>query len=347
MSVDWPQTWDLSPLYTGVDDRKLVEDIDRVVDHGLDWQSARRRAWGYLYLLSASGVCDDLVRADVAKRMAQLQNGERPISGLERFVAGWQQDRALGLVHPLARAAEAGGLDWRGLVCARHELQSLAGQLSAVPPPHGLHSLSWNDCVDLVLTSAAGAGDRTMMVDLLRGRRVDAALRPGKLSRPLCLAPDPVIGPFVSMRALGKLGDALVLAHELQHAIDEVELDTPPPPLAAEMSARLSERRLLSRVSAIFGAERILALVRERQNSELIEPLRTLIAQVEAAETLLATGHTTSDPAHAAAFLVPPLYPVVHVKSYLAVFTDLPLPPETADLYRRLAELLETMMSPL
>lgn len=347
MSAGWPQTWDLGPLYAGADDRKLVEDIARAVDHAPDWQSARRRAWGYLYLLSASGACDDEARADVANRMAQLQNGERPISGLERFVAGWQQDRALGLAHPLARAAEAAGLDWHGLDCARQELQTLAGQLSAAPPSRCLHPLSWNDCVDLVLTSAAGTGDRTVMVDLLRGRRVDALLRPGKPSRPFCLTPDPVIGPFVSMRAQGKLGDTLVLAHELQHAIDEIELGIPPPPLAAEMRARLSERRVLSTVSATFGTEKVVALMRERQNSELIEPVRTLIVQVEVAETLLARGHTISDPAHAAAFFVPPLYPVFHLKSYLAAFTDVPLPPGTADLYRRLAGLLETIISSL
>ena len=341
MAQEWPQTWDLTSLYTEPNDFRLVEDIARARDHAPGWQSARRRAWGYLFLLSASGACDDAARSDVVRQMADLQDGVTVTGPIGRFIAGWRQDQAQGLPHPLARAAIAGGLDWRALVSARLELQILVRELLLLPLARNRQQLAWDDCVDLVLKSARNAAERQVGMDLVGGRHVDILTRPGKPSRPFCLAPDPAVDPFISMQARGDLQDALVLTHELQHAIDEIGLGTPPEPLAAEMNARHAERHVLSTVATTFGAESAIALVLVRQGSELIEPLRTLILQIEAAEELDATGYATSSPAHSAAFAIPPLYPAYHILSYLAAFADLPLPPKTAALYGQIVMLFE------
>lgn len=335
--TDWPQSWDLSPLYSGLGDERLGNDIAAIDAKSAGWQRAARRAAGYLFLLLASGVGDVRTDRDVARCFAQLQRDAQ--TAADRFTADWKADLSEGLPHPLTRAALAMGLCWRRLVLARDDLAALAEQFQRSATLTKLPGLNWNNCVALSLEGFENPDERDIAVQLIANRHVDALARPRKLSRPFCMAPDPAIGPFVSMRAGGTLIDALVLAHELRHAVDEISAGVPPPTLTAEMSARQAERRLFETVAVRFGTDNAVSLLLERQRSEIVGPLKTLVAQIDAAQTFLTTGRLTSN----AAFEVPPLYPVAHITSTLSAFTDLAMPEETAVLYRNAEKLFKTI----
>jgi oligoendopeptidase F len=147
-------------------------------------------------------------------------------------------------------------------------------------------TIDWPTATGLVVEAFAGlaAPLGAEVRAALAGGRVDALPRPGKSGRPFTRAVGPADPVYVSVSFTGRPHDALVLAHELGHAV-HLQASAPaglfgglPQPVLAETVALFFEGLTAGRVDAqLTGpAERVWFLGRQL-DTLLVTPLRQAV----------------------------------------------------------------------
>lgn len=118
--------------------------------------------------------------------------------------------------------------------------------------------LSWDDAVELVLGSYERFSPRagSLVREFFERRWIDAALAQGKEGGAYCMAATPRHHPYVMLNFVGKLNDALTLAHELGHglhdrlAAKQHVFDYHPPLTLAETASVFGETLTFDRIMA-------------------------------------------------------------------------------------------------
>ena len=118
--------------------------------------------------------------------------------------------------------------------------------------------LSWQEAADLVLSSYHRFSPRAgrLVEDFFKRGWIDAAVVEGKEGGAYCMAATPRFHPFVMVNFVGKLYDALTLAHELGHGLhDRLAarqhiFDYHPPLTLAETASVFGETLTFDRIMA-------------------------------------------------------------------------------------------------